>query len=363
MTHIQSTSDLKEYYGAANTGAGFYSLFNNIFSPEKIEKIYILKGGPGCGKSTALKKIAEYALNKGLDIEKYYCSSSPSSLDGVIIPKISTAVLDGTAPHTVDPKYPAVCENIINLGESWDLNKATDINVKIRELVKKKAEAYQRAYAYLSSCISAEEVIDNCLKGYLLEDKLFSAVERICSKIKLKKSDGKTSKVFTDCICGNGNVHLNTFEKLSSTRYFIKDYADISGVFYGMLANELTSRGANITVALNPLSPDKYKGIYIDDSDISFTEYDDEFCLSLDRKQLPYKIINTARFCNGAKFKKNKVFYKYADKSRKILMNGAIKQLSIAANAHDETEKLYYNITDFSKVQQLTENLIVKIFE
>lgn len=363
MTHIQSPSCIKEYYGAANTGTGFYSLFNNIFSPEKYEKIYILKGGPGCGKSTALKKIADYAVNNGLSVEKFYCSSSPSSLDGVIIQQISTAVLDGTSPHTVDPKYPAVCENIINLGESWDLKKATDINAKVRELVKKKNEAYQRGYAYLSSCIGAEQVIDNCLHGYLLEDKLYSAVERICSKIKIKKSNGKISKVYTDCICGIGNVHLNTFERQSITQYFIKDYADISSTFYMALATELTNRGANITVALNPLSTEKFKGIYIDDSDISFTDYNDEFCLSLDRKQLPYKIINTARFCNTSKFKKIKTFYKYADKSRKVLMNGAIKQLSIAATTHDEIEKAYYNITDFSKVEHITENLISKIFE
>ncbi len=362
MKQTPLDSTVKEFYGAANTYKGFHSLFGSIFSPEKLKNIYILKGGPGCGKSTAIRKISEYAQNMGCDVENYYCSSSPTSFDGVIIPELSTGVLDGTAPHTADPKYPGVCENIVNLGNAWNLEKAKGINSGIRELTAKKSAAYKRAYAYLSSCMSAREVKMNCLSSYILEDKLSRAVERICSKLKFTKSKSSITEVFTDCISGYGNIHLDTFERLATTRYFIRDYADIAPIFFDCLTDNLLSRGVDITVALDPLYPGQYKGIWIPDSKISFTMYDDDFCLALDKKQIPYKIINTARFCDSEKFKRNKVFYKYADKAEKILMNGATKQLSIAANIHDEIEKYYYDITDFSIVNEMTENLIKQIF-
>lgn len=353
----------KNYYGAANTAAGFYSLFGKIFSPEKLDNIYILKGGPGCGKSTAIKMISEKANELGYATENYFCSSSPSSYDGVIIPELSTAVLDGTAPHTVDPVYPAVCENIINLGQAWDTVKAKDIESEIRILNNEKKSAYSKAYAYLSSCYSAKDVIISYRDKYLLEEKMIKSVERICSKIKFQKCNGTITEVFTDCISGEGNRHLETFESLSDNHYFIKDYGTIAPVFFDCLVSELTHRGADITVAPDPLCPEQYVGVYINSANISFTIFDDNYCKKLDRKQLPYKIINTARFCNTEKFKRSKLFYKYADKSSKTLLCGAIKQLNIASQIHDKIESLYYGITDFGIVDSLTQNLMEKIFK
>lgn len=362
MKQSESIPTVKNFYGAANTYNGFYSLFGNIFSPEKLKNIYILKGGPGCGKSTAISKVSEYAKNAGYNTENYYCSSSPSSYDGVIIPELSTAVLDGTAPHTVDPKYPGVCENIVNLAEAWNVEKAKNISSKIRELTAKKSAAYKRAYAYLSSCMSAREVKMNCLSSYILDKKMKKAAERLCSKYKFTAQESGITEVFTDCICSDGNVHLNTLERISETRYFIRDYADLAPVFFDHLSDALLNKGANLTVALDPLYPGQFKGIFIPECSTSFTMYDDDFCLTLDKKQIPYKIINMARFCDITQFKRNKVFYKYADKAESILMNGAVKQLSLASEIHNEIERHYYDITDFSIVDSITDNLIKRIF-
>ena len=362
MATKEPTSIEKNYYAAANSCKGFFSLFGSIFSPEKLKKIYILKGGPGCGKSTAIKRVSQKATELGYAVENYYCSSSPSSYDGVIIPELSCAVLDGTAPHTVDPKYPGVCENIINLGEAWNIEKANEINTITRELTARKNSAYKKAYAYLSSCMSAREVKMNCIAPCILENKMIRAVERLCSKYKFKANTSECKEVFTDCVSGYGNIHLDTFERHSEIKYFIRDYADISSIFLDTLSYELIKRGARLTIAVDPLYPEQYKGIFVNDLNLSFTMYNDDYCRNLDKRQIPYKIINLARFCATAQFKRNKVFYKYADKSEKILMNGAIKQLSIAASTHDEIEKYYYSITDFSVTNKITEDLLNKIF-
>ena len=45
------------YYLGANAPTGFYSLYDQMLDPEKARDIRILKGGPGCGKSTLMKQV------------------------------------------------------------------------------------------------------------------------------------------------------------------------------------------------------------------------------------------------------------------------------------------------------------------
>ena len=71
--------------------------------PEKARAIYILKGGPGCGKSTLMGKIGDWAEEAGLETEYILCSGDPGSLDAVVIPALKAAVVDGTAPQGVVP--------------------------------------------------------------------------------------------------------------------------------------------------------------------------------------------------------------------------------------------------------------------
>ena len=47
------------YFLGANAPSGFYSLYSHLLPPEQARVIYILKGGPGCGKSTLMRKVAQ----------------------------------------------------------------------------------------------------------------------------------------------------------------------------------------------------------------------------------------------------------------------------------------------------------------
>ena len=94
LPHIQ-------YFLGANAPTGFYSLYDCMLPPERARAIYILKGGPGCGKSTLMRKIGAWAEESGLEPEYILCSGDPDSLDAVILPSLSVALVDGTAPHGV----------------------------------------------------------------------------------------------------------------------------------------------------------------------------------------------------------------------------------------------------------------------
>ena len=49
------------YFMAANSGKGFFSLFDEIYYPREGWKLFIIKGGPGTGKSSVMKQIAQTA--------------------------------------------------------------------------------------------------------------------------------------------------------------------------------------------------------------------------------------------------------------------------------------------------------------
>jgi len=98
----------KHVFAGNNSDNGFFSYFDQIMKPDKARRIYILKGGPGVGKSTFMKKFALVMLDKGYFVEYIHCSSDNESLDGIVIPELSIAFVDGTAPHTIDPIIPGV---------------------------------------------------------------------------------------------------------------------------------------------------------------------------------------------------------------------------------------------------------------
>ena len=92
-----------QYFLGANSPAGFYSLYDQMIDRTKARRLYILKGGPGCGKSTLMRRVAERAKAAGQEVEYILCSGDPDSLDAVILPGLEIAVADGTAPHGMAP--------------------------------------------------------------------------------------------------------------------------------------------------------------------------------------------------------------------------------------------------------------------
>ena len=68
-----------------------------------IPRRFFIKGRPGTGKSTFLKKVAAAALRRGCDVETYHCSLDPKSLDLVAVRGLGFCLLDSTSPHEYFP--------------------------------------------------------------------------------------------------------------------------------------------------------------------------------------------------------------------------------------------------------------------
>ena len=140
-----------KYFLAANSAEGFVSHFADCYDALDGWRAYIVKGGPGTGKSSFMKYVAIKAADMGYDIELCPCSSDPDSLDGVIIKELKTVLLDGTSPHVVEPQYAGVCEEIINLGEFWNTEKLRKKSSEIINVTLGNKKLHKTASAYISA--------------------------------------------------------------------------------------------------------------------------------------------------------------------------------------------------------------------
>ena len=91
---LNKKADVRHRFLGAATPKGAVDFIPNI--TEGIQKRYFLKGRPGSGKSTMLKKIAKAAEQRGFDVEVYHCGFDPHSLDMVIVREVGLPSL--TAP-------------------------------------------------------------------------------------------------------------------------------------------------------------------------------------------------------------------------------------------------------------------------
>jgi hypothetical protein len=135
---------IRNYYAGGNTAKGFYNLYDSNLAG--LDRLFILKGGPGTGKSTLMKKVGKEWSEKGYDIEYLHCSSDNKSIDGVIIRELGCGIVDGTAPHVIEPKAPGAIEEYVNLGVAWNSQKLGQQKTEIEDLQAKISAAFQAAY-------------------------------------------------------------------------------------------------------------------------------------------------------------------------------------------------------------------------
>ena len=138
------------YFLGANTKDGFGSLYA-MFPPQGAF-LHIIKGGPGTGKSSFMKRIASEAEARGELVHTVRCSGDPDSLDGVYLPEHGLAWVDGTAPHVVEPGIFGVDSDYLNLRQFFRGEFTAEEKEKRVRVNKRYKAKYQEAYTLLHSC-------------------------------------------------------------------------------------------------------------------------------------------------------------------------------------------------------------------
>lgn len=347
----------------ANSPLGFCSFFEEIYNPYKNQHPYIIKGGPGTGKSTLMKKVAKISAEKGLDTELIYCSSDPGSLDGVIVKDIGVCVIDGTSPHVLEPKFPGAVENIINTGDFWDkktLKKKSDI---IRSLTLENSIHHRRSARYLAAAGAVNDENIRLAHSFIREDKINGFALRFAAREMPRKKNsppGKRSRRFISGITPNGVVFLSGTVSALATRIIgIRDeYGAASPLLCQRIGELAVRNGYDVIFCQCPMKP---KGdcehIIIPEINLALITLKKEHPITLDCD----RIIHCRRFMHeGIESYKQKL--RWSKKICSHLISESINSLKNAKAVHDKLEKEYIEAMDFHALNDYTDILTEEIF-
>ena len=348
---IESRRTVQKYFAAANGYSGFRSYFGKIFVPQEFSAIFVLKGGPGTGKSSFMRKISGMLLGEGYDVEEIYCSSDPHSLDGVIgiCGERKIAVLDGTAPHEEDAKIPGAIGSIINLGDNWDEEWLKGYREEILSLSKAKSNAYSKAYFYLSLCgvvrgerLRTENLLHDAKK---LKNIAKNLAESVC-----EGSPGKEKTRLISSFGRFGEYRISTLEELSKKRFSPIGTDAQKELFMSMLYQALSDMSADMTVCPSPFDKEIIEAIYLPRESVY---------ISLDSGgeaiDLPCCDTEDFALCEEGLRVGESIFRDAISESE--------RWFSIASDLHFRLEEIYKRAMNFDKNDALCDKLIIKILK
>ena len=344
-----------EFFAAANTAEGFLSYFDEVFFAPRIERRYIIKGGPGTGKSSLMRLIARRAEQKGLIVEYYYCSSDTESLDGVIIGS-RVAIFDGTAPHSYDTVLAGAQDEIINLGQFWDSEALEGRLSDIRALGARKKQAYSEAYGYLAAASAIRSVADGSVMACVDIKKLRLAAMRTYSRLGL--SEGESARVLTrqtHALGVHGEAELGTLRKMAKRTHLINDYYGTAYLYLSELERLVRARGVQVLVSRDVMDKSRIKSMLFIDSGDYFT------VIEKANEAHSNEIINMKRFVDAERIGRIRFSYRSAMRACDDVKSLALSSLSEAGKAHAEIEKIYVPCMDFTRQSVFSASLAEKI--
>ena len=362
MSYYKNTP---KFFLGANSPSGFVSCFNHLYYPEDNWFCYIIKGGPGTGKSSLMKQIANYAINNNRRPELIYCSTDPNSLDAVILKDLKVSIVDGTAPHCLDPIYPGVTDKIINLGDYWDEKALIKHKGDILKTINKNTLFHKRASGYLYACKGVKNSIELIARKALNNEKILSFSKKIAKKLFKRKSfeKGKEKIRFISAITPYGIIFFeDTVKSLCSEIYVIEDkFRVASPIILEAIKNAALDLGHNVISCYCPLAPkDKLECLIFPEDKIAFAVSNPNH--PLETLKSIGKKINATRFLDKELLSANIKLLNFDKKIEKELLNAAIENLKNAKDIHDSIESYYIPNMNFKEIDKLSKKLINEIF-
>ena len=347
--------EIRRMFFGGNTANGFYSLHDNIIGLNR-NRLFILKGMPGGGKSSLMKKIAEHMIEEGFDIEYHHCPSDAESIDSIFINKLNIAIADGTFPHVIDPTYPGLTDKLIDLGRFIDSEKLMMSKEEIIKAKKNNKIAYRRAFAYFKSAkIIYEEIVQNnkiSVDFSKINYITRQLTEEVFSKeVEYHKEISPTERhMFSNANTPVGFIdYTETILKWIPTIYYIEgEIGTGKSTLIKRIMEESKIRGYSVEIYHNSTIPEKIETLIIKDINTCITSNK----LGLD---FPHKKINLNEYFNE-KVKNDKDYEVY-----NLLIDNAISNLKTARKNHEILEKCYKPTVDYDGVNKVKEEILEEI--
>ena len=314
------------FFLAANSGQGFYSLYDSF--PGEPYFLHIIKGGPGTGKSGFMKRIRQEAQARGFDTVSIPCSGDPESLDGLLVPELGRAWVDGTAPHVREPKLFGADADYVNLSRFCRLPLDERDRAKALTLNREYKARYDTAYQHLAAAAVLEKAEE--LHDAAAAQGEVQRVHTILDTLPNRKGGTcRKERRFLSAISCQGMLHLHdTVNLLCKQIYYLRGHGVLEQA--AALAEKKTG---HLILCPRPLRPEQLEAVLLPEQGIAFL-------------RAPAAV---------------KVPQGECLQSERALAAGIV-ELRAAKSLHDKLETVYRPYMDFDALTRHTNAYIEKLF-
>lgn len=340
----------KSFLGA-NSPTGFFSYYSDLQEDTRIQSLFIIKGGSGCGKSTFMKKLASAAEARGVQTERILCSSDPESLDGLIVPQAGMAFVDGTAPHVCEPLFCGARARYLDFSPCYHARLAEHYDT-LKKIKKKNQACYPHATALLSAAVCLERELQD-MAGAAAEQQAADFAERLLAEEQLAgEGTPPMRKRFLSAFTPEGvQCRYETLRAQYDRVYILHDPYALTGRILPFILERLGREAGTAFVGYSPMRPREPEQILLPERRIAIVR---------SAQQTPYRGEASAVLDLDAC-----IAERLSDEERRrlaflsctvnALQGEAIHHLQEAKRHHDALEKICGEYVDFSAVDALTE--------
>jgi hypothetical protein len=348
----------RHYFPGGNTSKGFVSHFDGIIPSWGVNRrLYVLKGGPGVGKNTFMNLLGSQAVSHGLDVEYFHCASDGDSLDAVRIPKLGITMLDGTAPHVIDPVTPGAVDGIINLGIYLNEKALENSTEEIQSLFAENSKGYRRTFAYLGAAGKLCENTNEIYREVTKEKGLKEALNKILSGEEKPISENPClpRRLFAEAITPKGNIDWMGSISFGVKTLRLDGPRAVASLLLQHCIQAADYYGWTYERFDSPLLPDQPEHLIIHEKNLCITTSS-----MLGRE--PEDTLDLSALIDKTGLSKNQQILSENEQECNTLMKTAINSLEKTKGIHDQLETIYKACMDFESLTIFTNRFLSELF-
>lgn len=357
-----------DFFLGALSPSGFTGWFAQAAAEPDVTP-WLIKAGPGCGKSTFMQRLLERdAANCRRDgnwIERIHCSSDPDSLDGVRLSDVKALVLDATAPHTLDCKFPDAAERLIPLYDALDHEYLVRHRAEILQIGQDHAHLMQQAAAHWALACAVLQRRRSLAAACLDEKKLSAFTARLAARTMPSRRGAGPGRQYHRVLSAPTPKGLILFHQTipqlaGETLYAVCDpYGACSARMLAQLAEHAHRRGYDAYLCHCASDQrDKIDHLFVPALGLGFVTSNPWHPMEFANQ----KNIHAVRFTACAPEPRQKRLLSYHKKLAFSLLEKTCEAQLAAKTLHDALERYYVQASDFETVDRIRTRVELELF-